>query len=445
MELDEASKLKTAFSTKIGQFCFNRLPFGLCTAPATFQSLMNLLFKDLLYKGVIVYLDDILIYAKNEEDHLSILKQVFTIIKQSGLMANPDKCVFGTRRLKFLGHTISNKGVETNDDKIKKIMQAPSPGCITQLRSFLGLANYYRRFIKDYALITAPLYAMLSEKEKKIYWTEDYKLSFNKLKSELATAPILAYPDMKKTMILDTDASFGAIGAVLSQNDNIGNEKVIAFASRTLNDHEKGYCVTRKELLAVHEFIMYFRHYLYGKKFLVRTDHKALTYMTKTNKPISPQFQTWIANLSSFNFILEYRKGKEHTNADGLSRIDEKLCTQCLTRHHGAKSNKSKVKFINTIETGDLNNEDIRAIQLSDSILKSIHQWLGGSSQNINVEVKKSKYFKNLDQYELIDGIVMRKNEKTLQILVPENYAEKLTQYIHEELCHLGSKKLSNT
>ena len=190
-------------------------------------------------------------------------------------MANPDKCVFGTRRLKFLGHTISNKGVETNDDKIKKIMQAPSPGCITQLRSFLGLANYYRRFIKDYALITAPLYAMLSEKEKRIHWTEDCKSSFNKLKSELATAPILAYPDMKKTMILDTDASFGAIGAVLSQNDNIGNEKVIAFASRTLNDHEKGYCVTRKELLEVHEFKMYFRHYLYGKKFSVRKTNKS--------------------------------------------------------------------------------------------------------------------------------------------------------------------------
>jgi len=108
-------------------------------------------------------------YTKNEEDHLNILKQVFTIIKQSGLMTNPDKCAFGTRRFKFLGHTISNKGVETNDDKIKKIMQAPSPGCITQLRSFLGLSNYYRRFIKDYALITAPLYAMLSEKEKKIH------------------------------------------------------------------------------------------------------------------------------------------------------------------------------------------------------------------------------------------------------------------------------------
>ena len=189
-------------------------------------------------------------------------------------------------------------------------------------------------------------------------------------------------------MILDTDASFGAIGAVLSQLDDQGQEKVIAFASRVLSTHEKGYCVTRKELLAVHEFMMYFKHYLYGKKFMTRTDHKALTYMKKTRKPISPQFQTWFANLSGFDFDLIYRKGNEHGNADGLSRINEKLCTQCQTTHQGAKENKSKIKFISGLEDENFNNEDVRKIQIEDPIFGSVARWLQGFDVDLAVHVK---------------------------------------------------------
>lgn len=217
VELSEKSRDVTAFSTKEGQFRFNRIPFGLATAPATFQKLMHDMLAGVIFKGVIVYLDDILVYGRTVEDHNEILKDVFNRIRESGLRINPEKCKFYQKELVFLGHTISAEGVKTNETKIQEIRNAEEPKCSSKLRSFLGLTNYYRRFIKDYARIATPLYEAISGCDKALIWTETCRKSFENLKDKLCNAPILDYPRENRMFILDTDASFGAIGAVLSQ------------------------------------------------------------------------------------------------------------------------------------------------------------------------------------------------------------------------------------
>jgi phospholipid-translocating ATPase len=214
----------------------------------------------------------------------------------------------------------------------------------------LRLASYYRKFIKNYAEITSPLHAAINTEKNKLIWNSECDERFNLIKDLLCKAPVLRYPNFDKEFILDVDASFNSIGGILSQMDNNGNEHPIAYASRVLSSHEKGYCITRKELLALYEFMMYFKEYLYGKKFTARTDHKALTYMNKTKEPISPQFQTWFSNMSEFEFDLKYRKGELHVNADSMSRINEMVCAQCNSRHEGAKTEKSKVRYINKLD-----------------------------------------------------------------------------------------------
>ena len=441
VELDPAKQELTAFSTREGQYCFNRLPFGLSTAPATFQRLMHVLLEGLLFKGVVVYLDDILIYGKNIEEHNQRLSEVFKRIRDAGLKINPEKCEFAKKELQFLGHTINEKGIQTNRKKIEEIEKAIPPTCSKQLRSFLGLTNYYRRFIKDYAKIAAPLYAATTGCEKDISWSKACDESFRMLKDKLCEAPILDYPRENRQFVLDTDASFGAIGAVLSQVKEGDEETVIAYGSRHLTMHEKGYCVTRKELLAIHEYVSYFKEYLYGKKFIIRTDHKALVFMNTTKKAISPQFQTWLANLSEYDYELKYRKGEDHSNADGLSRINGTLCSQCQTRHMDAKAEKSRVRYIFSIgktEAMDL----LLEFQNNDRDFIELKKWIENRSHI--PRIKNGGYpFPLKEEVKIIDGLLTILKDENEVILVPLSFAKQLIRKLHEELCHIGIKKLT--
>ena len=439
--LQKESQEKTAFSTKEGQFCFNRLPFGLATAPATFQRLMHHMLEGIIFKGAIVYLDDILVYGKDQREHDERLKEVFTRIKDTGLRINPEKCEIYKEKLIFLGHTISQSGIETNTEKIKSIVEAQRPKCSKQLRSFLGLTNYYRKFIKDYARIAAPLHQATAGCEKTLQWSDQCDKGFEMLKEALSKAPTLDYPRIDRIFILDTDACFEAIGAVLSQINETGDEVVIAYGSRHLTSHEKGYCVTRKELLALHEYVLHFRQYLYGKEFIARTDHKALVFMNTTKKAISPQFQTWMANLSEYNFILKYRKGEDHSNADGLSRIGGILCAQCQTTHMEAKEEKSRVRYINVMQKTEVMTEIAREQGLDDAF-KGARKFISDELNDFRETFEKSFLFKLRDKLKLNDDILVIEENASDIILVPERYQEKLISKIHEELCHVGVKKL---
>ena len=346
VELEEESKEKTAFSTKYGQYYFNRMPFGIAAAPSTFQKLMTIVIGDMIWKESLVYLDDILVFSKTIEDHIRILDKLLGRIANAGLRLNPDKCKFFVSEIKFLGHIINTEGIKTDMEKIETIRKFEKPRCVKHVRSFLGLTNYYRKFIEGYSKYAKPLELLINTKNKNIVWTNECEIAFKKLKEKMFNSPILKYPDFSREFILDTDASFDTIGAVLSQKDEYGLERVIAYGSKSMSKHEIGYCITRKELLSVFYFTQHFKHYLYGKQFVLRTDHKAITFMLTTKKPITAQFQNWINFLSSLNIKLEYRKGDKHGNADALSRMNIEQCKQCNLNHKDAKTVKCQTRLL---------------------------------------------------------------------------------------------------
>ena len=440
VELEEEDKIKTAFSTKYGQYCYNRMPFGLSTAPATFQKLMHTMLKGILHKGVVAYIDDILIYARNKDEHDRILEEVFSRIKHSGLRINPAKCKLYQEKLSFLGHIVSSKGLEVMPEKVKEIRDMEIPKCTKSLRSFLGLANYYRKFVENFSLIAKPLYEATEGHRKDISWTDDCMKSFTQLKNALCQAPILSFPNASDTFVLDTDACFSGIGSVLSQIQN-GREVVIAYGSRLLRAHERGYCVTRKELLAIYEYVKHFRHYLYGQKFIVRTDHRSLKFMKSSRKPITPQFQTWINELSEYDFDLKYRQGKDHANADGLSRILSSYCSQCQTEHENAKSEKTKVRYLNVLLGEASEARSWPEKFKTNQFLVEIKNFLLGEINELSKDVKESPYFRFMDKFCIVDNLVIAEMDGHKKIVVPKESVDEFITGIHQDLCHIGMKK----
>ena len=418
VELEEDSKEKTAFSTKTGQYCFNRMPFGIAAAPGTFQELMNKVLEGI--ENAIVYLDDILIFTKTREAHYERVDQILKQIGKAGLRINPKKCHMLKEEIKFLGHIINQNGIQTDPAKLEAIKTFERPKCIKNLRSFLGICNYYRKFIKGYASKAKALEGLCGANNKKLVWTTNCESAFAEMKEALTSTPILGFPDLKKEFILDTDASFDTIGAVLSQLDETGQEKVIAYGSHTMNSHELGYCITRKELLAIYYFCQHFNHYLYGKKFTLRTDHKAITFMMTTKKPITAQFQTWINYLSSLDIKLIFRKGADHNNADMLSRNKCGTCTQCLMEHEDAKTGKMTTRRINTVE-------------------ENIHQdW-----QNNNEEIKQIKFEIEGGQNKRFERKGQSVITKEGKLWIPKDKRKEFIKNIHTSLTHAGTEKVT--
>lgn len=283
VEVDEADRYKTAFTSRRGLFEFRVMPFGLCNAPATFERLMELVLAGLNWEICLIYLDDIIIIGKSFGEMVANLDRVLGALKKAGLKLKPRKCKLFAKEVEFLGHVVSKQGITTDPKKTAAVKDWPVPKNVKQVRSFVGFCSYYRRFIPNFATVAKPLHR-LSEKQKSFEWTQECEAAFSKLKEMMTQTPILAHPDFSKHFILDTDASDVAIGAVLSQEID-GHERVIAYASRTLSKAERRYCVTRKELLALVHFVKHFRHYLYGKMFKVRTDHGSLRWLMKFRDP----------------------------------------------------------------------------------------------------------------------------------------------------------------
>ena len=334
--LSRENAKKTAFATRLGQFEFTRMPFGLCNAPSTFQKMMASIFRGENWIKCLIYLDDILIFANSVEQHLDRLRSIFQRIREAGLKLSPKKCNFLLKEVKYLGHTISSNGISTDIEKIEKISSWPLPSTQEELVSFLGLCGYYRNHIQNFSEITVPLENLCLDK-KKLIWTNDATQAFNKLKKALCSAPVLGFPNKFDDFILDTDASGNSIGAVLSQFQN-GKEVVMLYASRKLSNSERNYCVTRRELLAVCFFVKKFKHYLYGKKFTVRTDHKPLLWLLSNDNPKTSQYCRWKIQLESYSFSVVHRPGKLHRNADALSRYP--ACKQCDLLHPKEPSKK---------------------------------------------------------------------------------------------------------
>ena len=318
--LTEQAKPKTAFSCCAGNFEFNVLPFGLTTAPACFQRLMELVLSGINWKSACVYIDDILVYTHGDFDqHLKDLNEVFTRLRKANLKLKPAKCSFARSSVPFLGHVISRDGCSPEQAKIEAIKNYPVPTNVRAVRAFLGLASYYRRFAgSNFAHVAAPLHKLTS-KDSRWYWSKECQQSFENLKDLLARPPILAYPDFSKPFLLATDASDVGIGAVLSQLDAAGQERPIAYASRVLSKAERNYSTTQKEALAIYYFAKHFRPYLYGHKVTVLTDHMPLKYFDDL-KDARGAVARWGVYLQEMDMEIKYKPGKTNSNADALSR-----------------------------------------------------------------------------------------------------------------------------
>ncbi|PIK55614.1 Retrovirus-related Pol polyprotein from transposon [Apostichopus japonicus] len=317
VEMDESDREKTAFITHSGLYQFCVMPFGLCNAPATFERLMEKILSGLQWQTCLVYLDDVIIFGKNFEEHIAAIDDVFTRFKLAGLKLSPKKCFLFKQKVEFLGHVVSKDGVSTDPSKVAVVKNWPRPNCVRDVRGFVGLCSYYRKFVKNFTLIARPLHR-LTEKGKRFLWNEECEEAFNALKVALTSTPILAFPTPSDKYILDTDASNESLGSVLSQIQG-GEERVIAYFSKSFSKAERRYCVTRKELYAIVASIKHFHHYLYGAEFLVRTDHGALRWLLNFKQP-EGQIARWLEMLGTYNYEIQHRPGSKHGNADALSR-----------------------------------------------------------------------------------------------------------------------------
>ncbi|WMV42529.1 hypothetical protein MTR67_035914 [Solanum verrucosum] len=297
-----------------GHYEFIVMSFGLTNAPAAFMDLMNRVFKQYLDLFVIVFIDDILIYSRNEEEHTSHLRVVLQTLKDRQLFAKFNKCEFWLQSVAFLGHIVSSKGIQVDSQKIEAVKQWPRPTSATNIGSFLGLAGYYRRFVEGFSSIASPL-TKLTQKKVKFQWSDDCEKSFAELKIRLTTTPVLTLPEGSDGYVIYCDASRVGLGCVLMQRG-----KVIAYASRQLKVHEKNYPTHDLKLAAVVFALKIWRHYLYGVHVDVFTDHKSLQYVF-TQKELNLRQRMWLEFLKDYDMSVHYHPSKANVVADALSRL----------------------------------------------------------------------------------------------------------------------------
>ncbi|KAJ8033437.1 hypothetical protein HOLleu_23675 [Holothuria leucospilota] len=491
--MDESDKEKTAFVTGEGLFQFRVMPFGLCNAPATFERLMDRVLSGLHWQVCLVYLDDVIVYGSTFEESLGRLKEVLGRLRAANLKLSPEKCNLFQPSVTYLGYVVSKKGVATDPQKVTDVKDWPRPQNLTDVRSFLGLCGYYRRFIEGFADIAAPLFK-LTEKKQTFDWDTDCETAVQRLKEALTSAPVLAYPNSCGRFILDTDASDFGVGAVLSQIQD-GEEKVVSYFSKAMTKQEKRYCVTRKELLAVVKAVKQFHHYLYGTNFLIRTDHAALRWLMAFRNP-EGQIARWLELLSTYQFDIQHRPGKSHGNADGLSRRPcGRDCNHCNRKEmpgketeerplsfptHSKVNERSKGEQRNspknsvlpqdtlvaavTREKQEVNDppwlqewslEAIREEQLKDVETRKIIEWKEESevrpeAEEIARENKELKnYWAQWERLEIRDGVLCRRweshdgREISWQLVVPRGLRTKILELLHDNptVGHMGIKR----
>jgi len=292
---------KTAFKTHHGLYEFLVMPFGLTNAPATFQAAMNFVFAPLMRKGVLVFMDDILIYTPSIDSHAALLQQVFQILQDHQFFLKLSKCEFAKSELEYLGHTISSQGVSTEQSKVQVVSEWPVPQSVKDLRGFLGLTGYYRRFIQHYAMISRPLTSLL-KKGVQFQWTPGTQEAFTLLKTSLINAPVLAVPNFQLPFVIETDACDFGIGAVLMQQGH-----PISYLSKPLSGKNQALLTYEKECMAILLAVEKWRPYLIAQEFIIRTDHKSLLYLTE-HKATTKLQQKAVLKLMDLKFQIQYKR-----------------------------------------------------------------------------------------------------------------------------------------
>ena len=316
-EVRESDREKTAFSSHTGLWEFQRMPFGLKGAPASFQRLMMAVLAGLTWRECLVYLDDVIIFGKSFDEALNHLDHVLRAVKGANLKLNLRKCSFFKEEVKFLGHSVSSRGVAPDPDKVSSVRDFSRPQNVQDVRRFIGLASYFRKFMPQFSTVAKPL-LRLTEDRARFVWDESCETSFCELKRLLTTAPVLAFPDFDEEFVLTTDASSIGLGAVLSQRIS-GSERPVAYASRCLTKVEARYSATERECLAVVWAVRHFAVYLQGRQFTLQTDHCPLTFLRACKDPRG-RLARWILELEQFPYRMMYRRGRDIPHADALSR-----------------------------------------------------------------------------------------------------------------------------
>ncbi|BHF81940.1 hypothetical protein SprV_0802507500 [Sparganum proliferum] len=440
VEIHPNDRHKTTFTVPQGLFEFQTLPFGLCNAAATFQRLMYRVLRHLIPYKCLVYLDDIIVFGRSTEEHNSNLREVLEALQEAGLTLNPTKCLFLRSEVQFLGHLISPGRISPLPDRVKHIRTWPTPTNQTELRSFLGLASYYRRFIRNFAQIAAPLHK-LTEKGRPYTWSADCDTAFNNLRAALCSAPLLALPnvdDDAPPFILDTDASGFAIGAVLSQIGKDGVEHPICFASNTLTKTQRNYCTFRRELLAIVMFIRQFKHLLVGRRFILRTDHRALQWLRSIKDPMD-QLARWQEFLQDFDFECQFRPGHKHGNADALSRLPNS--TNPADESHDTAANAIIVAEPTRYAWSSAQSSDpdtaVIYHHLSQGLSKPSEQAMRGTSQNARLLLNQWPHL------VVLHDILFFRDPSSHQLrpVVPGCLVDTVLADLHSQLGHCGQRR----
>ncbi|GFX51321.1 retrovirus-related Pol polyprotein from transposon 412 [Trichonephila clavipes] len=418
VEIHPEDREKTAFTSGQGLWQFKVMPFGLCNAPATFERLMETVLKGLTFEACLIYLDDVIIGGRTFEEHLQNIRKVLSKLRDANLKLNPSKCKFFQKEVNYLGHIISAECVvRTDTEKVSAVKNWKRPE-------------------------KPPPLHKLTESKQKFQWTKECEDSFLQLKEALTSSPILIYPQPDKPFILDTDASNESVGAVLSQEID-GQERVVAYWSKCLSKPERNYCVTRKELLAIVKAIEHFHHYLYGQKFLLRTDHASLTWLMNFRNT-EGQVARWIQRLNEYYFDIRHHKGSSHGNADALSRRpcpeNCRHCSRVETKYDYAIR---QIRTSTATPPDPWSDEKAREDQMADPNIKPLIEFMESSSnkpswQDILAYSPTTKqYWALWNSLHLRNGVLYRKFEsedgKTFrwQLVLPRSRIPEVLKELH--------------
>jgi hypothetical protein len=365
---------KITFITRYGLYEYTVMSFGLTNAPTYFMYLMNKVFMEYLDKFVVVFIDDILIFSKNEEEHDKDLCMVLQKLIENQLYAKLNKCEFWLKEVSFLGHIISEGEISIDSSKVKGVLSWNTPQNVSDIRSFLGLAGYYRRFTERFSKISKPMTELL-EKGKTFEWTPRHEASFQELKKRLTTSPVLTMPDMEKPFSIYCDASGQGIGYVLMQDG-----QVVAYASRQLRKHEEKYLTHDIELVTVVHALKIWRHYFIGKRCEVYSDHKSLKYIF-TQQDLNVSESRWLELIKDYDLGINYHRGKASVVADALSRRSHlnMLATRELLLEFWKEFEKLNLGWVSnteviTVEVDSMLEQDIQKVQLKDAKTQEIKE-----------------------------------------------------------------------
>ena len=431
LPLDDESKELVTVNTHKGLFQYNRLPFGIASAPAIFQRCMDSLLQGI--EGVSVYIDDILITGSSIEEHLQNLDKVLERLESAGLKLNRSKCFFLRSRIEYLGHVIDEEGLHPTEEKVQAIREAPRPKNVAELRSFLGIINYYSRFMPNLSSTLAPLYRLL-HKDAKFSWKREQDEAFRAAKQALQNDSLLIHYDSTKPLVVACDASQYGLGAVLSHTLEDGTERPIAYVSRTLTQAEKNYSQLEKEGLAIVFGVKKFHNYLYGRHFTIESDHQPLSFLFNESKGISQmassRIQRWALTLGAYHYTIRYKPGSTLSNADALSRLPRSLTTS------GDVLPGDLVHLLEHLSTTSVKAENIKEWTAKDPVLSQVKRYtsLGWPDTLLGDEFKP--YQSRSHELSILNGCVLRGS----RVVVPPQGRKAVLDELHDT--HPGTNRM---